>query len=463
MARPSSRFAFLISISFFHFGTKRIFQFLPVFAFLTGATSALATVALTGSQESVKRPNIVFIFADDVGREVLGCYGGRSYLTPNIDKLASNGMRFNHFYASPVCHPSRITVMTGRYPSSIGYPKWGAFPDSAESETVANVLKQQGYRTVASGKWQLTKLEDDPTHPFRLGYEEYCFFGWHEGPRYWNPRIWQNGELIDDLPEETYGPDLYLDFLIDFIERNKETPFFAYYPMTLCHAVSNDFMPRPPHGPKGRYELFDEMVYEMDLRVGRLIKAIEELGLSENTLIIFSTDNGSPRSIYSRHVGSEFDRQYIVSDVSGELVPGAKGKLTDWGIRVPGIASWPGIIKPGTTSEALIDLSDLLPTFAELSGAPMPTFNVDGVSFAGLLTGDDYTPRDWIYALEPRRKIICLRTRDWKLLSNGALFDMQNDPEEKNPIRPGTGNPESKRIRSELQAILSDLTERATQ
>ena len=134
-------------------------------------------------------PNILLIMADDVGVDVLGCYGGQSYKTPRLDELAATGMRFTHCYSMPVCHPTRIALMTGRYPMHLNNPRWGAFPKEAESQTFAHVLKKAGYATAVAGKWQICMMRDDLDHAQRLGFDESCLFGWHEGPRYHSPMI----------------------------------------------------------------------------------------------------------------------------------------------------------------------------------------------------------------------------------------------------------------------------------
>ena len=146
-------------------------------------------------------PNIVFILADDLGIEPLGCYGGTSFQTPHLDGLAAAGMRFQHCYSMPVCHPTRVCLLTGRYPRHIGQPRWGTFPRELESQTLAQRLKQAGYATAVAGKWQLTLLRDDPQHPHRMGFDEYCLFGWHEGARYHDPLIWQNAQLREGIRE----------------------------------------------------------------------------------------------------------------------------------------------------------------------------------------------------------------------------------------------------------------------
>jgi len=175
-----------------------------------------------------KQPNILFILADDVGSEVLECYGGESYATPSLNQLASEGMRFEHAYSMAVCHPTRISLLSGQYPFRMGHPDWGTYPRALESQTFAHALKDAGYATAIAGKWQLTLLGEDPDHPHRLGFDQYCLFGWHEGPRYYLPHIRQNGHLRDDVADR-YGPDVYVEFLIDFMTQQRQKPFFAFY------------------------------------------------------------------------------------------------------------------------------------------------------------------------------------------------------------------------------------------
>ena len=165
---------------------------------------------------AVDKPNILLIMADDVGTDVLGSYGGGSYKTPRLDQLTESGMRFTHCYSMPVCHPTRIALMTGRYPFRLKNPKWGSFPKDAEQQTFAHVMKKAGYATAVAGKWQICMMRDDLDHAQRLGFDESCLFGWHEGPRYHSPMIYQNGELRKGL-KDRYGPDVYVEFLIDFI------------------------------------------------------------------------------------------------------------------------------------------------------------------------------------------------------------------------------------------------------
>jgi arylsulfatase A len=402
-----------------------------------------------------EKPNILLILADDVGREMFSSYGGTSYSTPYIDELASESMRFEHVYAAPVCHPARITLMTGRYPFRFGDPAWGSFPEQAENQTFAHELKKAGYATAVAGKWQLCMLKDEPDHPHRLGFDEYCLFGWHEGPRYHHPLIWQNGEIRQDVAER-YGPDVYSDFLIDFMKKNRDRPFLAYYPMALIHDVSDDFEPPPPFGPAGRYENVKEMSVEMDRVVGKMMRAVDDLGLASNTLVIFTTDNGTnPTSIIGYEDG-KFIKEPVYSMVDGMAVPGSKTKITDWGIRVPTFIRWPGKIQEGSVCEELIDFSDFLPTFNDLLDLPLPAYKIDGKSFAGILTGEAYDPRECVYAQTGGMNCM-VRSKDWKLLPDGKLFDIRSDIHEKHPIMPGKDTPASAVARATLDSIMTAL------
>ena len=416
----------------------------------------MAIMLLPGScGNRTRKPNILLILADDVGREMFSSYGGSSYHTPNIDGLASKSMRFEHFYAAPVCHPARITLMTGRYPFRFGDPVWGSFPEHAEDQTFAHELKNAGYVTAVAGKWQLCMMKNEPDHPHRLGFDEYCLFGWHEGPRYHNPLIWQNGDIRQDVADQ-YGPDVYSDFLIDFMKRNRKRPFLAYYPMALIHDVSDDFNPPPPFGPEGRYENVKEMSVQMDRVVGKMLQALEDLGLADNTLVIFTTDNGTNHTSILGHEDGEFFEERVYSMINGEEVPGGKTKITDWGIRVPTFIRWPGIIQEGSVCHDLIDFSDFLPTFIDLLDLPPSAYEIDGQSFAGILTGEEHDSRDWVYS-EKAGMDYAVRSKDWKLLPDGKLFDLRSDIHEKNPIMPAEDTPASTAARASLDAIMAEL------
>ncbi len=421
------------------------------------------------SASAAERPNILFILADDVGQEVLGCYGGQSYDTPHLDELARTGMMFRHGFSMPVCHPTRLTLMTGKYPFRHGQVTWGDFPKNEESTTWSNLLTQNGYSTYIAGKWQLCLLRDDPLHPRRLGFQQSDLFGWHEGPRYYEPMIYRDGQVREDTIGH-YGPDLYVRGLIEFMKSNRDQPFLAYYSMAVCHEVTDDLDPPVPHGPFGRYDSYPEMVAEMDRNVGRLVAALEALGLRENTLVLFTADNGTPPEIIIRADGKELIRTPVVSKQNGLLVPGGKKKLTDDGTNVPLIANWPGTIRPGQVVDDLVDMSDYLPTFVELTGGELPKREIDGVSFASRLLGTGPSPRKWAYAeeavlpkpggVEPDGSssgLHWVRTARWKLYSDGRLYDINTDLQERHPFHEDQDSPNSKKVRQQLQAALKGL------
>ena len=388
-------------------------------------------------------PNIVFILADDVGQEVLGCYGGESYPTPHLDALARTGMRFTHCYSMPVCHPSRITLMTGKYPKRHGTVPWGSFPTEEESMTFSNRLQNAGYATGIAGKWQLTLLGEDPSHPQRLGFGSSDLFGWHEGPRYYQPLVYHNGKVRDDTLGH-YGPDLYVRSVIEFMTAHRDEPFLAYFPMALCHEVTDDLDDPVPHGPFDRYDSYAEMAGEMDRSVGRIVAALEALGLRERTLILFTGDNGTPQTLIVRAEGKELVTEPVISMQNGKAVPGGKKTLFDTGTRVPLIANWPDMIDAEQVVDDLVDFSDFLPTFADLAGVPLQdAAKLDGHSFAGRLRGRGPGTRTWAHSeeavlpkpggVEPDGEssgLFWVRTQRWKLYSDGRLYDMEDDPQE---------------------------------
>jgi arylsulfatase A-like enzyme len=395
-------------------------------------------------------PNIVFILADDLGTEVLGCYGGTTYNTPNIDALAASGLKFNHCYSAPLCSPSRVKLLTGRYGFRTGQ-EWGTIP--ANEITFGHLLKVAGYKTALAGKWQLTLLKEDPIHVAKMGFEKSSVFGWHEGPRYYEPYIYENGEIQLDVKDK-YGPDVYSDYLIDFIKQNKNERFLAYYPMSLPHDISDDLPTPPPFGMKERYESYKENVEYVDLLVGKVIQTLDELGIREKTLVIFSGDNGTPNRYITKFENGEYIREPVNSKIGDSLVRGGKGSMTDAGTHVPLIANWKGTTPKGQVNNDLIDFSDFMPTFVELAGGVLPEDRaIDGHSFVQQIRGEKGDPRKWVY--QEWRGKVWIRTKEWKLYENGDLFDMVNDPHEKYPIDPV--NESSKNIRNLLAKELVNL------
>ncbi len=419
---------------------------------------------------AAERPNVLLIMADDVGCDAIGCYGGASYPTPHIDKLAAGGIRFDNCYSMPSCHPTRTTLLTGRYPRRLGNPKWGSFPQNEERNTIAQVAKAAGYKTAVAGKWQLSLLSRDLDQPHRMGFDHYALFGWHEGPRYYQPLIFQDGSRRDDVAD-AYGPDVYSDALIDFMRRNKNERFFAYFPMALCHDVTDDLEQPVPYGPRGRYDSFAEMMAEMDRIVGKVITAVDELGLRENTVILFTGDNGTPMRSIIRHVKRKandedidvdrkgYVRRPVYSLYNNRLVQGGKTQLIDAGTHVPLIVSWPGTISPEQVTDDLVDFSDFLPTIAELTGGEPPAgVTLDGHSFASRLTEGTPSPRKWAYA-EARGKY-WVRSKDFKLYDDGQFFCVKYDPLEAHVLKVDTPfgfTDDAEQALQQLQAALNSV------
>ena len=400
------------------------------------------------------RPNFLVILADDVGRDAIGCYGGRSYPTPHVDALAADGMRFDYGYVMPVCHPTRTTLISGRYPFRQGNPKWGSYPPAEEGTTVAALLRKAGYATAVAGKWQLGLLKNDLTQPRRMGFDESCLFGWHEGPRYWQPLVYQNAAVRTDVSAR-YGPDVYVEFLAQFIEDNRTRPFFAFYSMALCHDVTDDLDLPVPYGPgMDRYENYAEMMAALDEHVGQVIAALDESGLAERTMVLFLGDNGTASRSIIRAEDGNYVRDPVYSETTWGRVQGGKGSFTDAGTRVPWIVRWPGTVPAGSSTDSLVDGSDLLPTLLALAAVDVPRdLRLDGSSFHEVL-GDPNAPgRDWVYAENRGRSFVA--DRRWKLTSDGQLYDRRNDPMEGEPVTILTD--QGKAARDRLQKVGNEL------
>lgn len=404
--------------------------------------AAAATHALAADP-----PNLVLIMADDMGYECVGANGGASYRTPNLDRLARSGLRFEHCHSQPLCTPTRVQLMTGIY-NDRNYRRFGLL--DPEAVTFAHVLKKAGYATCVAGKWQLEGGLQGPTH---FGFEEYCLWQLTRRPaRYANPGLEINGKLVDYRDGE-YGPDLVSDYLCAFLERRREERFFVYYPMILPHAPfvptpdSADWDPAAQGEPKGasRNEYFVDMVAYTDKMVGKIVSKLEELGLREKTLVLFTCDNGTGAGIRSR-----------MGDV---IVPGGKGKTTDRGTHVPLIASWPGVTPAGVCRD-LVDSTDFFPTLAEIARTSLPQdLTLDGRSFAPQLLGNSGEPRTSIfgwYEREGRRRRAVRWTRDrqYKLYDDGRFFDVIGDPAEQNPLALAALSSEQRMVRDALQRAL---------
>jgi arylsulfatase A len=410
------------------------------------ATSAVL-FALIPSVQAASRPNVILLMADDLGYECVSANGGSPYQTPVLDQLAASGLRFTNCVAQPLCTPSRVKIMTGRY-NFRNYTTFGHFP--REETTFAQVLKEAGYATCIVGKWQLGQ---DRKLVRQFGFDDYCLW-WLErkGPRYGNV-----GELIQNdkvLPggKGEYGPDVVCNFLLDFMARHRNKPFFAYYPMILTHSP---FVPTPDSDRttrKGPRYMIDMVAYT-DKIVGRIVKQLDKLGIRDNTVLLFTGDNGTHRHI-------------TYGKVDGKPWPGGKSSLAnETGVRVPLIANWPAGGVSGQVLDDPIDFSDFLPTLADLAGATLPKgVTIDGHSFAGRLRGDkEYKPREWAYVCyygKARGKAShFVRDRRYKLYEGDRMFDFVADPLHQKPIDVASADQSVQKAHARLTAVLARMRE----
>ncbi len=444
------------------------------------AVSLVIAASASEIHAAERRPNVILIMADDLGYEALGCNGGTSYKTEKLDALAARGMRFTNCYSQPVCTPSRNKIMTGRS-NARNYREFSRL--IPEEITFGNIMKQAGYKTAIAGKWQLAGKrrrangEIIGTRPDRCGFDESCmwayasdlppndvrhywdnFYGKNQKrtSRFWNPAIVQNGRYRPTTIAD-YGPDVFTSFLLEFIERNQQQEFFVYYPMVLTHAP---YEPTPESaGLRDRIKFrrdnryFEDMIQYTGTCVQRIIDKLEELGIAENTLVLFTTDNGTGRTIISRQ---------------GErVVPGGKGLPIDAGCHVPLLAYWKGKIAPGSLCHDLVDFSDFVPSIAELGGAQLPQDReIDGRSFLPQLLGQPGDPRTSIvvhYDKDPLsrtprfRRVRFAYDGRYKLYKDGRMFDVPRDIEEESPLNPAELDATAIAAKKELQAALDAL------
>ncbi len=364
-------------------------------------------------QAAPAKPNIVLIMADDLGWKELGCYGQEKIKTPNIDRLATQGMRFTDFHAgSAVCAPDRCTLMTGMHgghaivrdnmevkPSIFGDTFGGQYPLPEGTVTMATVLKQAGYATGAFGKWGLGGVGTSGD-PLKQGFDRFFGYNCQRHAHNLYPRYLVDNEKQRFLEGNTrgltgkhYGPQVIADEMLKFVRENKDRPFFLYYPTVLPHLAlqapeeavaeyrgkwpetpynGKSYLPNPT--PRATYAA---MITFMDKQVGRLLTLLDELGLSDNTIVLFTSDNGT--TMLKAQVDYEF-----FDSVDG--LRGLKGSLYEGGIREPLVVRWPGKVKPGTVSDLTSVQYDLLPTLAEVAGIQPPS-NVDGISILPTLEG----------------------------------------------------------------------------
>lgn len=417
---------------------------------------ALIAMQFVFAQDHKGRPNIILIMADDLGYETLACNGNDVNRTPNLDRLAAKGMRFTSAYSTPLCTPTRVQMMTGKY-NFRNYVGFGLLKHG--EKTFAHLLKNEGYATGIAGKWQLLGNEKQRklaggkigSRPEEAGFDKYCLWQIDSlGSRFKDPLIVTNGE--SKTYHEKYGPDIFADFALRFIEQNRDSSFFLYYPMVLTH----DPFQYTPNTPGFKDfdvttdlndpEYFKDMVEYMDMIVGRIVDKVHESGLSKNTIILFTGDNGTHRS--------------VVSSFQGKPFRGDKGQTTKFGTHVPLIAYWDGIIENGRVNDNLVDFTDFLPTIMDAVNAKVPRdFHTDGLSFYKQLLNKKVKAREWVYcAYDPnwggRKAATWAHNHKWKLYGDDRLYDLENDPEENNPLSGQQLNAAAKKAKKALATAL---------
>ena len=366
---------------------------------LIGVTAGVSLLSAEAQEAEARpaKPNILYIMLDDLGKEWVDAYGAEGIKLPNVTKLAQEGMQFSNVYSMPQCTPSRVSLMTGQYPFKSGWinhwdvPRWGqgCHFDWDKNPSIARVMKSAGYATAVTGKWQINDFRVHPEAMVNHGFDEYCMWtGYERGNsassnRYYDPYI--HTKAGSKTYSGKFSEDIFSDFLIDFMKKNKDKSMFMYYPMCLPHTPYTH-TPLEPDA-KSSEEKYKAMIRYTDHILGKLVKAIDDIGIRDNTIIIWTTDNGST----AKRTGV----------LNGRQVKGGKTLTTENGINAPFIVNCPGKVPKGVISDALIDFTDILPTCAELGGATLPTAHeFSGYSVADVLLGKAKdSKRQWILAM----------------------------------------------------------------
>jgi len=394
--------------------------------------------ASSSGEKRKRRPNIIYIMADDLGYGHLGCYGQAEIKTPNIDKMAEEGMRFtDHYAGSALCAPSRCVLMTGRHTghcfirNNKPLPVEGNVPIPGDSQTIAKVLKHGGYTTGAVGKWGLgyPGSEGDPIHQ---GFDH--FFGYNcqrQAHSYYPDHLWRNDAKVmlpgnADGRKQEYSHDLLTAEALEFIRKNRTRPFFLYVPYTIPHAAFQVpdlgiYADKPWSQVK---KAIAAMITRMDGDVGKILTLLKDLQIHEETLVIFTSDNGC--------AGGEL----LTSFNGSGVLRGQKGTLYEGGIRSAMIARWPGMIAAGTVSDHVCGFQDMLVTFAELGGAAVEK-NTDGISIVPTLRGNKHSQKKHAYLYWELRDNQAVRMGKWKAVKGKRgieLFDLRTDVSEKDNV-----------------------------
>jgi len=404
------------------------------------------------------KPNIILILADDVGYGIPAVNGGQSYQTPNIDRMAAAGMRFTNCFSSPLCSPSRFVFMSGKY-NFRNYDGWGTYAMS--EKMLSNVLQDAGYKTYVSGKWQFDGGDASITAHGFDGYSVWNAFTGDNGSHYKAPRIYENSSYLpDNIVANAYGDDIFTDRVLSFVKQNKDSNFFVYFPITLCHYP---YVPTPDDPQFASWDnktgtidtaYFPSMVKYMDKKVGQLMDSLVAWKLYKNTIVMFVGDNGTPNGIWFTQ--------------DGVYQEGGKASTTNAGTKVPLIVTWPaGGVTGGQINNNLIDFTDFMPTAAEAAGATIPaSYGVtDGRSFLGQLRGQSYVPRDWVFChyqpgtdANPDKVTRWINNATYKLYdSTGRFYNIALDPGERTPLKNRNLTSEEKALKRNFQNTMNTL------
>lgn len=436
--------------------------------FLTSWLCGLVLLLGSSGSLSAASPNFVIIMTDDLGASQLSCYGNQEIQTPQLDRLAEQGMRFRTCYATPNCSVTRMMLMTGRYGFRTGWynflereyaPQPGSLQfDIGRSEiTFADLVKQRGYATGIAGKWQLPGTPENRIYD--CGFDDYCMWMWkHQLPqsdsgsgkgknaydplqslhafkksnRYWDPAVMVNKKKLPTKPDE-FGPEIFANYVCDYISRHRQHPFLVYYSMVMIHK-HNKTLPGVPdiHHPgqqtsPGSVKLNVEYV---DHLVGRIMQAVADAGVAENTYVIFTGDNGPAKQ--------------------------GKGEVTEKGARVPLIVRGPGI-KAGAVSDELASLADVFPTVAELAKAKLPgDRKIDGISLVPVLLDRPGERREWLFSYLADQRM--LRSKRWLLEGDGQFYDCGDQRDGMNYKKvTDSQDAEVRAAREKFERILKDL------
>jgi arylsulfatase A-like enzyme len=455
--------------------TPHIIVLVWLAAFAVNATGRAAPAAAS-------RPNIVLILLDNIGQEWFGCYGSEEGVTPQIDRLAATSVRFANCYTTTVCGPSRVQLLTGRYPFRTGWYLHhdaglygGGGLDSKRETTIARVLRDAGYATGIAGKWQVNNLYEEPDALEQHGFQESLVWPGsidrdrmpadfaekfqraiknndadflqeatrNIESRYWDPVVLRQGRR--EVLKGKYGPDVFQAFALDFVQRHRNEPFFLFHSVVLAHgsnaahaiATTPENRAKPP---ANAHEAYAAMVRYADRQVGEFLAALKKLGLSDNTIVFVASDNGTDGSLAGRR--------------HGRAVKGGLYQINEAGSNVALLINSPKLVPGGRVAD-LTDFTDIFPTMCEIAGiVPKTSLALDGQSYAGYLFNRGEVPRKWIFnEYRPDRVV---RDARFKLYNSGSLYDLQADPGESKPIPVGS-SAVADRARRELQTVLDSM------